>query len=31
MHLPIDISDDFLITLKEQQGEFIKPCFFIML
>ena len=28
MHLPIDISDDFLITLKEQQGEFIKTMLF---
>ncbi len=28
MHLTIDISDDFLITLKEQQGEFIKTMLF---
>ena len=28
MHLTIDISDDFLITLKEQQEEFIKTMLF---
>ena len=28
MHLAIDISDDFLITLKEQQEEFIKTMLF---
>ncbi|KJV07081.1 UPF0175 family protein [Methylocucumis oryzae] len=28
MHLTIDIADDFLITLKEQQGEFIKSMLF---
>jgi predicted HTH domain antitoxin len=28
MHLTIDISDDFLITLKEKQDEFIKTMLF---
>jgi predicted HTH domain antitoxin len=28
MHLTIDIADDLLITLKEQQGEFVKTMLF---